>query len=130
MFSEFDGYDYFELKDAWNLYFDVELLDDYLFDMKREVSDDSIFQLFSSDSYYLMLFIRHFIFYKLFINGGKKHRHSKFQKRAISDIRKYLKALSSCQMSYFSNVFKEISEIEDDFSMLQMVLCVLGHMWC
>lgn len=44
-------------------------------------------------------------------------------------LRKLLSDLSKDSHSYFGNVWKAMSEIEDDWSMLQISLPLIGHMW-
>jgi len=118
-YRKFDGYDYAELIEAWNLSFpDPYELED-IFDEDE--------QLFYEERYYLKEFIENFLTAKLL---GESGRRSKFTQRAITDLKMYLEELGKCELSYFNPVWKGMLEIEDDFTFLQVVESLIGHMWC
>lgn len=119
----FNGWDYTELSEEWKLYFPDSFTPEF---EKLLKGDETPFKY--DQDYYLKIFIENFLLYR--IMGKSTDQYSKFQKKAISDIRKYLQELSRCPVSYFQQLWKTISEIEDDFSMLQIIVCVIGHAWC
>jgi hypothetical protein len=97
----FNGWDYTELAEAWNLYIPVWPMDDKLIE------------------YYLEGLFRNY-------NGNKPTRP---MRKAAKDIRLFLTELSKSKISYQSPMWKGMSEIKDDFTLIQMTIPNIGYMW-
>ena len=108
MANPFYGYDSGELAEKWGLYIPEAMYRDYMPMTPEE---------------YLGLYIQEYLF-KLDIRG----RSTRAMRAAAKDVRLYCQALQ-WDAGYFDGVWKAISEIEDDFSLLQMFCLVIEATW-
>jgi len=50
-------------------------------------------------------------------------------KTVAKDLRFFLKQLSKYDHTYFKGVWKAMSKIKDDFSLVQITIPIIGYMW-
>jgi hypothetical protein len=108
----FIGWDYMELADKWGVF-----LPDF--------EDSSPYYLADYD--YIKLYLDEFVF--KFNMKGRGDRLTRVGRAAARDIREYCAVLADGYHGYAGAVWKAISEIEDDYTTLQIFLPLLGHAW-
>ena len=99
----FDGWDYIELAESWNLYIPTSIgIEDHLF-----------------IKWYLGGLFNNY-------NGQAPTRP---MKKVAKDIRLFLTELAKSEISYMTPMWKGMSEIKDDFTLIQMTIPNIGYMW-
>jgi len=108
-----NGYDYGILVKLWDLEVDYGILDADDLELKAitQYIDDVVSNHFAGDSGMI----------------AKEVKHS--LPELANDLRIFLKELSTYDASYYPNVWKAISEIKDDYSLLRIARPLIGYMW-
>ena len=105
-FSHFQGWDFTELLYAWNM--PVPVNDDYCLGQIRNIIDRC------ANGYYV----------------GYKRYNTHFQRKAIRDMRTFVKKLSDPEVAGgYAPFWRGLSEVEDDWVFLQMFSNNLAYAW-
>jgi hypothetical protein len=108
----FDGWDFMEFADAWNVYVGDE------FWLKGADGYHGLYTDADVISVYLEQVLKNY--------NGKPTRP---MRKCAKDIRIFLKKLSKSEHHYDTPVWKGMSKIEDDFTLLSYAIKLMGNMW-
>lgn len=91
---------------------------------------DETSHYYLADYDYIKLYIDEFVFrFNTVPMKGMGDRLTRVGTAAARDIREYCAALADGHHGYGGGVWKAISEIEDDYTTLQLFLPLLGYAW-
>ena len=109
----FDGFDFTELADAWNVCaFDKDQISDNVEDWRHSIDSDSI-------KFYLRNVLKGY-------DGGDP---SFVMRKTAKDIRIFATELADCDFHHHGPLWKGLASIEDDFTVISMTIPLVAYMW-
>ena len=99
----FNGWDWTELCECWNI----------------PSEDYSDFNIYTDDAQHIKLYLRSCLNYE----------KSRVMRKTANDIRDYLVELALQDHTYKTPVWEAMSGIEEDFTLIQLTISMIDHMW-
>jgi len=108
---KFDGYDFVELIDCWNIDISDKIIEDNALPIQEFLTD---------------------VWRKMYgFREAENEKNQRYAKKIADDLRRFLAKLAKEDdgMGSYAPVWKAISEINDDYSLFQIAIPLIGYMW-